>query len=800
MDDITSNTFEDISFEVTGMTCAACAGRVEKAVASMPGVDKATVNLALEKLNVSFDAGAYSPAKIAETVRATGYGIREAQVTFNISKMTCSSCAGRIEKAMLSVPGVLSAAVNLALETASVHYIPGQTTPAIIAKASGDAGYPANISEETGDDREKEILATQRSDLIELSVATVLSVPLVLQMILMLLGVDLAIPPLAELALATPIQFWIGRRFYRAAWSALKARAGNMDQLVVIGTSAAYFYSVWMLITLGAASKDHLYFEASAVVITLILAGKVLEARAKRSASSALRQLMSLRPDKAVVLRTGEEIEVAISEVLIGDVIIIKPGERLPVDGEIIRGESELDESLITGESMPVVRQKGDMVIAGSINGAGLLRVRAKKIGSDTTLAKIAKLVEEAQTGKAPIQRLVDRIAAIFVPVVLGISLVTLLGWMASGASFEVAITAAISVLVIACPCALGLATPTALVAGTGVAAQHGILIRDIETLERAKNIDTVVFDKTGTLTIGKPEIVNILTFGLSEDELLTLVGSAQSGSEHPLGKAIVSAAKAKKLELTAPTEFKGKIGDGITATVNGTTVLVGRRSFVAPNASGEMQAVAEEMANQGQTVVWVANDANVLGLIGLADTPRPEAAAAVASLKSDGIRTMLLTGDNPQTAAHIANLVGIDEVKSEMRPDDKVAAIKALVDDGRHVAMVGDGVNDAPALAIADLGIAMGGGADVALETAGFVLMQSDPGLVQASLKVARATSLKIRQNLFWAFIYNVIGIPIAALGFLNPALAGAAMAFSSVSVVGNSLLLKRWKPEDRK
>ena len=573
-----------------------------------------------------------------------------------------------------------------------------------------------------------------------------------------------------------------------------------MDQLVVIGTSAAYLYSVWMLITLGAASKDHLYFEASAVVITLILAGKVLEARAKRSASSALRQLMSLRPDKAVVLRTGEEIEVAISEVLIGDVIIIKPGERLPVDGEIIRGESELDESLITGESMPVVRQKGDMVIAGSINGAGLLRVRAMKIGSDTTLAKIAKLVEEAQTGRAPIQRLVDRIAAIFVPVVLGISLVTLLGWMASGASFEVAITAAISVLVIACPCALGLATPTALVAGTGVAAQHGILIRDIETLERAKNIDTVVFDKTGTLTIGKPEIVNILTFGLSEDELLTLVGSAQSGSEHPLGKAIVSAAKAKKLELTAPTEFKGKIGDGITATVNGTTVLVGRRSFVAPNASGEMQAVAEEMANQGQTVVWVANDANVLGLIGLADTPRPEAAAAVASLKSDGIRTMLLTGDNPQTAAHIANLVGIDEVKSEMRPDDKVAAIKALVDDGRHVAMVGDGVNDAPALAIADLGIAMGGGADVALETAGFVLMQSDPGLVQASLKVARATSLKIRQNLFWAFIYNVIGIPIAALGFLNPALAGAAMAFSSVSVVGNSLLLKRWKPEDRK
>lgn len=800
MEDLAPDHFDNINFEVTGMTCAACAGRVEKAVASMPGVESATVNLALEKLDVSFDADALSPERIAEAVRTTGYGIREAQVTFNISKMTCAGCAGRVEKAMQKVPGVLSATVNLALETASAHYIPGQTTPAIIAKASGDAGYPAKIAEESGDDREKEIHAAQRKDLIELSVATILTLPLVSQMILMLLGVDLGIPALVELALATPVQFWVGRRFYRAAWSALKAKAGNMDQLVVVGTSAAYFYSVWMLVALGSAAKGHLYFEASAVVITLILAGKVLEARAKRSASSALRQLMSLRPDSAVVLRAGEEVEVSISEVLIGDVVIIKPGERLPVDGEIIRGESELDESLITGESMPVVRQKGDGVIAGSINSTGLLRVRAKKIGTDTTLAKIAKLVEEAQTGKAPIQRLVDRIAAIFVPVVLVISAVTLLAWMASGADFEVALTAAISVLVIACPCALGLATPTALVAGTGVAAQHGVLIRDIETLERAKNIDTVVFDKTGTLTIGKPEIVSIRSFGPSEDDLLALVASAQSGSEHPLGKAMVGAAKARKLQLSAPTEFTAKVGDGIKASVDGTTVFVGRQPFAAPSADDVMQATSVEMATQGQTVVWVSRDGTILGLIGLADTPRPEAKAAVAALRADGIRTMLLTGDNPQTAAHIANIVGIDEVKSEMRPDDKVATLKALVAEGRHVAMVGDGVNDAPALAVADLGIAMGSGADVALETAGFVLMQSDPGLVQASLQVARATSSKIRQNLFWAFIYNVIGIPIAALGFLNPALAGAAMAFSSVSVVSNSLLLKRWKPEVRK
>lgn len=800
MEDMASDHFDNVNFEVTGMTCAGCAGRVEKAVAAMPGVESATVNLALEKLDVWFDASALSPERIAAAVRTMGYGIREAQVRFNIAKMTCAGCAGRSEKAMQTVPGVLSATVNLALETASVHYVPGQTTPAIIAKASTDAGYPATVAEETGDSREKEIAAAQRKDLIELSVAAILSLPLVSQMVLMLAGIDLSIPPLGELALATPVQFWVGRRFYRAAWSALKAKAGNMDQLVVMGTSSAYFYSIWMLVTLGSEAKGHLYFEASAVVITLILAGKVLEARAKRAASSALRQLMSLRPDNAIVLRASEEVEVAISDVLIGDVVIVKPGERLPVDGEVIRGESELDESLITGESMPVIRQKGDEVIAGSINGAGLLRVRAKKVGTDTTLAKIAKLVEEAQTGKAPIQRLVDRVAAIFVPVVLVISLITLIGWMATGADFETALTAAISVMVIACPCALGLATPTALVAGTGVAAQHGILIRDIETLERAKNIDTVVFDKTGTLTIGKPEIVSIHSVDMSEDDLLALAASAQSGSEHPLGKAMVATAKARKLTLSAPTEFTAKIGEGVEAIVNNTTILIGRQAYVAPDAADAMQATARELAEQGQTVVWVSRDSAALGLIGLADTPRPQAEAAVTALKADGVRTMLLTGDNPQTAAHIARLVGIDEVKSEMRPDDKVAALKALVAQGHHVAMVGDGVNDAPALAVADLGIAMGGGADVALETAGFVLMQADPTLVHSSLKVARATSSKIRQNLFWAFIYNVIGIPIAALGFLNPALAGAAMAFSSVSVVSNSLLLKRWKPEGEK
>ncbi len=798
MEDLTTNSNDSVDFEVTGMTCVSCAGRVEKAVAAMPGVQSATVNLALEKLDVVYDGDALEPQQIADAVRDTGYGIREAQVSFNVEKMTCASCAGRVEKALNAVPGVLSAEVNLAIETATVRYIPGNTTVAKIMQASTDAGYPAKSADEIGEDRDAEIAATNRKDLLILGFSTLLTLPLVVQMIFTLTGANINVPAYWEFALATPVQFYVGKRFYIAAWHALKAKAGNMDQLVVMGTTAAYFYSVWLILTLGTEAEGQLYFEASAVVITLILAGKVLEARAKRSASSALRQLMALRPDKAVVLRAGEEVEVSISEVLIGDIVIVRPGERLPVDGEIIDGESELDESLLTGESMPVARHKGDLVIAGSINGTGLLRVRALKIGSDTTLSKIATMVEQAQTGKAPIQKLVDKISAIFVPVVILIALSTFGIWLALGFSFEIALVAAISVLVIACPCALGLATPTALVAGTGVAAQHGILIRDIETLERAKNIDTVVFDKTGTLTIGKPEIVGFDSFEMEDDELLALAASAQSGSEHPLGKAMVNTAKDKNLTISSPSEFAAKVGEGIEATVNGVVVRIGRATYAAPDATGAQKADAQAMAEKGQTVVWVSGDGKALGLIGLADTPRPEAAGAIKALHDDGIRTMLLTGDNAETAAIIAKELGIDEVKSEMRPEDKVSALQELVAQGRHVAMVGDGVNDAPALAVADLGIAMGGGADVALETAGFVLMRSDPMLVHSSLQIARATSRKIRQNLFWAFIYNLIGVPIAALGFLNPALAGAAMAFSSVSVVSNSLLLKRWKPEE--
>ncbi len=800
MDNTQKKLHSSINIEVTGMTCAGCAGRVEKAVAAQPGVLDASINLALEKLDVTYDPEQSSAQSLVDTVRMAGYGVREAQAIVAVSKMTCASCAGRVEKALNALSGVLSAEVNLALENVAVHYIPGQITPDDIAQGITGAGYPSKVSTGITDDREAEVQAGLRQDMRQLILAAILTVPLIAQMFIMLAGGGFRLPVYLELALATPVQFYIGRRFYLAAWHALRARAGNMDQLVVVGTSAAYFYSLWLVLTLHEAAAGHLYFEASAVVITLILAGKVLEARAKRSASSALRALMALRPDSAVVLRAGIEAEVAISEVLIGDVIIIKPGERLPVDGEIIRGESELDESLITGESMPVLRTKGDSVVAGAINGSGLLRVRAQKIGQDTTLSKIATMVERAQTGKAPIQKLVDRVSSIFVPVVLVISGLTFAGWLFSGAAFEVALASAIAVLVIACPCALGLATPTALVAGTGVGARHGILIRDIEALERAKSIDTVVFDKTGTLTMGKPKIVEMQSFGISEDEMLTIAASAQMGSEHPLGVAMVAAGKARKLPLLAPTTFKAKIGAGIVATLGDAQILVGRQAFATSDASEKMKNTARLMAEKGQTVVWVVRNGDILGLVGMADTPRPQSGAAIVALKAKGIRTMLLTGDNAQTAANIATALGIDEVKSEMRPEDKVAEIKALVADGRHVAMVGDGVNDAPALAVADLGIAMGGGADVALETAGFVLMRPDPMLVVAALDIAKATSHKIRQNLFWAFVYNMIGIPIAALGFLNPALAGAAMAFSSVSVVSNSLLLKRWQPEAEK
>ncbi len=665
--------------------------------------------------------------------------------------------------------------------------------PAALTAAVSAAGYGARPVEDDAPAADPEA-GRARRDMIELAAAAILTAPLLIQMILMQWDDAWRMSPWAELALATPVQLWIGRRFHLGAVAALRARTANMDTLVSLGTWAAYLFSVWTLLAAPAGHAPHLYFEAAAVIVTLVLAGKALEARAKRSASAALRELMALRPATARVLRGGQETEVPIAEVSVGDMVILRPGERAPVDGTVTRGETEFDESLVTGEPLPVPRRVGDPVIAGAINGPGQIRLRAERVGADSTVARIARLVAQAQTGKAPVQRLVDRIAAIFVPVVLGLAALTLLGWLAAGAAFEPAFAAAISVLVIACPCALGLATPTALVAGTGAAARAGVLIKDIAALERAAHIDIVVFDKTGTLTEGRPEVVETRAFDGDRDALLSLAATVQQGSEHPLGRAMAEAAPRLTSE---PEAFRAVIGEGAEARLDRDLIRIGRMPFAAPDATDAQRAEAEAMTQGGRTVVWVSRDGRALGLIALADAPRADAAEAVAALRRRGVAVALLTGDNRATAEAIAARLGIEDVRAEVRPEEKAEAVAALVAAGRRVAMVGDGINDAPALAAADLGIAMGGGADAAMETAGVALMRPRPTLVAAALDVAGATSAKIRQNLFWAFGWNALCIPVAALGYLSPAVAGAAMALSSVSVVSNSLLLKRWRPE---
>ena len=788
--------------KITGMTCGSCAGRVETALNEAEGVAQANVNLALENATIHYDPFVTGPAKLKELIKEAGYGVEETrltqslnQTTLNISGMTCSSCSGRVETALKTAPGVAEASVNLALETATVRFDPTVTTAVALAKVVESAGYGAKVKDDRGEDNAAK--ARLKREQITLIISALLTAPLLLQMVSMVLGLGFHFNPWIEVALATPVQFVIGSRYYVGAWHALKARAGNMDMLVAIGTSAAYFYSLWQVLTLGHAAMGQLYFEASTVVITLVLLGKYMESRAKRSASSSLRKLLELRPTSAIILSESGEVTLPVEQVKVGDIALLRPGARVSVDGFIVEGKSELDESLITGESMPVLRVPGDEVIAGAINGGGVLHVQTSRVGEDTTLAKVAHMVEAAQVGKAPIQKLVDRISAVFVPTIIGLAFVTFGAWLAFGASGETALVAAISVLVIACPCALGLATPTALVAGTGAGAKAGILIRDIATLERAKEIDTVVFDKTGTLTEGKPVVAEIRSFEGEETFLLAMAAAVQAGSEHPLGKAVVAEAKARGIKPLLARNAVATAGEGIEAAVDGTIVRMGRGRFAANQVDTDQEAIASAMRKGGRTVTWLAQEGKALGLVAFADPVRPEAKAAVAQLHERGVAAILMTGDNAETAAKVAEALGINSVISDMRPEDKAREVAALEAAGKRVAMVGDGVNDAPALAEATLGIAMGGGADVAIETAGFVLMRNDPRLVAAALDVSRKTAQKIRQNLFWAFAYNVVGIPIAALGYLNPAVAGAAMAFSSVFVVSNSLLLKRWKPE---
>ncbi|WP_050901304.1 heavy metal translocating P-type ATPase [Pseudomonas fragi] len=780
------------------MTCASCAGRVEKSLAKVPGVRSVSVNLATEQARV--EAPAESLPALVEAVQQAGYSVPAHSLELDISGMTCASCAGRVEKALAKVPGVKSASVNLATERAHVELL-GQVDPGLLINAVTQAGYGASLhqSEKAAEDDQQKRLHRERW---ALTLAIVLALPLVLPMLLAPFGIHWMLPAWAQFVLATPVQFVLGARFYVAAWKAVKAGAGNMDLLVALGTSAGYGLSLYEWAITKPGTMPHLYFEASAVVIALVLLGKYLESRAKRQTASAIRALEALRPERALRMVDGQEQDVAISDLRLNDLVLVKPGERFPVDGEVVEGQSHADEALISGESLPVPKQPGDKVTGGAINGEGRLVIKTLALGTETVLARIIRLVEDAQSAKAPIQKLVDKVSQVFVPVVLLIALATLLGWWLYGAPIETALINAVAVLVIACPCALGLATPTAIMAGTGVAARHGILIKDAEALERAHEVSAVVFDKTGTLTSGTPQIAHFSALDGDEARLLQAAGALQRGSEHPLAKAVLDACAARNLNVPDVTDSQSLTGRGIAGTLEGRRLALGNRRLLEETglAPGSLAASASAWETEGRTLSWLIEQSpqpQVLGLFAFGDTLKPGAQSAIAQLNARHISSHLLTGDNRGSAKVVAEALGISDVHAEVLPADKAATVTELKKTG-VVAMVGDGINDAPALAAADIGIAMGGGTDVAMHAAGITLMRGDPRLVPAALEISRKTYAKIRQNLFWAFIYNVIGIPLAAFGFLNPVLAGAAMAFSSVSVVSNALLLKFWKPRD--
>jgi Cu+-exporting ATPase len=783
---------------IRGMTCATCAGRVEKALAALPGV-RASVNLVGEYGDISFDPARTPPQALAAAVERAGYEVPLETRELAISGMTCATCAGRVEKALLSVPGVMHAAVNLAAEKVMVEAPQGAVGAAALIAAVERAGYEARLV--TGEVERDRVIAHEearrfRRETWRMLAAIALSAPLLLPM----LGVP--VPATLALILASVVQVGFGARFYRAAWKALRVGTGNMDLLVALGTTTAYAYSVYgVAASAMTGTPAPLYFEAAAVVIALVILGKWLEARAKRSTTAAIRALMSLRPERARVEQGGREVEVPAAAVAVGDVVVVRPGERLPVDGVVRVGASEIDESLLTGESLPVHKNVGDRVTGGALNGGSLLRIETTAVGEQSTLARIIKLVEHAQMAKAPVQRLVDRVAALFVPVVLAVALAAFLAWWLGAGNFGGGVIAAVSVMVIACPCALGLATPAALMVGTGAAARAGILIRDAEALERAHSIDLVALDKTGTLTEGNPSVTDVVPHGIDARDLLRRVASAQQGSEHPLARAIM--AKATGLTLAPLTEFTSQAGKGLVARLGDERIAVGNRRHMAELGvdASALDASAVALESQARTAMWAASLAptpRLLGIIAVADPLKPTAREAVRRLAAMGIETVLMTGDNERTAAAVAAAVGIREVHAGMQPDEKAAEVARRKAAGRHVAMVGDGVNDAPALASADVGIAMGTGADVAMATAGVTLMRGDPALIADAIAVSRATYGKIRQGLFWAFIYNLVGLPLAAAGWLDPMIAGAAMALSSVSVVANALLLRRWRPSE--
>ena len=736
-------------------------------------------------------------------MNTTSTPIPPATLDLGIAGMTCASCVTRVEKALKKVPGVSEATVNLATESARVSYQPSEQIEARLRRAVRDAGYEPRAADALTQDED----ASPWAGFAPVALGLALSLPLVVPMVGDLFGWHWMLAPWLQFLLATPVQFILGARFYVAGWHALKARTGNMDLLVAIGTTAGWALSVWLWLFAGHEGMPHLYFEASAVVVTLVLLGKWLEARAKRQTTAAIRALHALRPDIAHLIGADGEVDVPVAEVLVGDRLVVRPGERFPVDGTLLEGHTQVDESMLTGEPLPVAKDAGERLTGGSINGEGRVVMQVAAVGSETVLARIIRLVEDAQAAKAPIQRLVDQVSAVFVPVVLVIALATLAGWLLAGHPLEDAVIHAVAVLVIACPCALGLATPAAIMAGTGVAAKHGILIKDAQALEIAHRVDTVAFDKTGTLTVGQPRLTAFeVAPGVDEARLQAAAASLQSGSEHPLARAVVQAAQARGLVIEAPDNVRAVPGRGSEGEVGVQSYLVGSLRWMDELrvSLGHLGARATELQQQGATVsalVERTTDGLTLrALLAFGDEPKPGAKEALAALRARGIRTVMISGDNRGAAEAMARRLGLrpeeGEVLAEVLPGDKAARVTELKQGGHVVAMVGDGVNDAPALAAADVGLAMGNGTDVAMHAAGITLMRGDPLLVAGALSVSDRTVAKIRQNLFWAFIYNVAGIPLAALGYLSPVIAGAAMALSSVSVMSNALLLRRWRP----
>ena len=789
-----------IELPIEGMTCAACAARIEKNLNKLSGV-QASVNFANEKAHIDFDENLANADTLIKAVEKAGFNIAPRSVRLQLHNMTCAACAGHIENALNKLPSV-SAAVNVATETAKVSFTPGLVTVDQLINAIVAAGYDANeISQSSHSEEKLRRQAAYQAELRLFWISALLTLPLVLQMGGMFFGHDNMdmLPRWLQWALATPVQFWIGRRFYVGAWHSLRSGGANMDVLVALGTSMAYFFST--LVTVFALDQ-HVYFEASAAIITLVLLGKLMEARAKGKTSEAIEALIRLQPKTARIEKNGEIIEVPADNLQVGDIFIVRPGESLPVDGVVIEGSSSIDEAMLTGESLPVSKQAGAHVFAATINQQGLIKCRATSVGAHTQLAAIIHLVEEAQGSKAPIQRLADTISGIFVPIVVLISLLTLgLTWWLTE-EFVAALINAVAVLVIACPCALGLATPTAIMVGTGRGAQAGILVKNAAALEHAEKIDTLIVDKTGTLTEGKPEVIDIVPVSsASAHDVLQIAASLEQGSEHPLARAVLDSAQKLHLTLQSIDDFSAVTGSGITARIQGVQYFLGSPRYLAQQGAVLDQHQITALQAEGKTVIGIAASSahapQVLGFLAIADRLRDTSLQAIQRLQSMNIDIVMLTGDNAVTAAAIAKRTGITEYRAEVLPQDKAAEVIKMKAQGKMTGMVGDGINDAPALAAADVSFAIGAGSDVAIKAADITLIRNDLMSVADAISLSRATLRKIRQNLFFAFIYNTLGIPLAAIGLLNPVIAGAAMAMSSVSVVTNSLLLKRWQPD---